>query len=110
MFGILVLELWLAITNLDPNQPAEIEASLSGITDRAATGEVLTAVKVDSVSTFDAPNAVAPKPVSAKVQGGRLARKLEPKSVTVISIEQSPDRNRSSKNLLQNTLQGLNEE
>jgi hypothetical protein len=28
-----------------------------------------------------------PKPVSAKLQGSRLTLKLEPKSVTVISVE-----------------------
>ncbi len=81
-------KLWLAITNLDPNQPADIEANLSGITAKSAVGETLTASKVDSVNTFDIPNTVVPKPVSAKVQGGRLALKLEPKSVTVISVEQ----------------------
>ena len=43
---------------------------------------------VSGVNTFDAPNAVVPKPVSAKVQGGKLALKLEPKSVTVVSVEQ----------------------
>jgi alpha-L-arabinofuranosidase len=81
-------KLWLEITNLDPNQPVEIEASLAGITAKAASGETLTAPKVDSVNTFEAPNAVVPKPISAKVQGGKLALKLEPKSVTVISVEQ----------------------
>jgi len=81
-------KLWLAVTNVDPNQPAEIEASLAGITAKSAAGETLTAPKVDSVNTFEAPNTVAPKPVSAKVQGGKLILKLEPKSVTVISVEQ----------------------
>ena len=81
-------KLWLAITNVDPNQPAEIEVSLTGTTAKSATGETLTAPKVDSVNTFDAPTTVAPKPVSAKVAGGKLAMKLEPKSVTVISVEQ----------------------
>ncbi len=80
-------KLWLAITNLDPNQPAEIEAGLSGFTVRSAAGVTLTAPKVDSVNTFDLPNTVVPKPISAKVQGGRLILNLEPKSVTVISIE-----------------------
>ena len=80
--------LWLALTNVDPNRPAEIEASLAGVTATSAAGETLTAPKVDSVNTFDAPNTVAPKPVSAKVQGGKLTLKLEPKSVTVISIGQ----------------------
>jgi len=80
-------KLWLEITNLDPNQPLEVEASLAGITAKSATGETLTAPKADSVNTFEAPNTVVPKPVSAKLQGSRLTLKLEPKSVTVISVE-----------------------
>ncbi|HEY1205409.1 MAG: alpha-L-arabinofuranosidase C-terminal domain-containing protein [Bryobacteraceae bacterium] len=81
-------ELWLEITNLDPDQPVEIEASLAGITAKSAAGETLTAPKVDSVNAFEAPSTVVPKPVVAKVQGGKLALKLEPKSVTVVSVEQ----------------------
>jgi len=80
--------LWVEITNVDPNQPVEIEVSLVGITPKSAAGETLTAPKVDSVNSFEAPNTVVPKPISAKVQGGKLALKLEPKSVTVISVEQ----------------------
>jgi alpha-N-arabinofuranosidase len=80
--------LWLAVTNVDPNRPVEVEASLSGVTATSAAGETLTAPKVDSVNTFESPNTVAPKPISAKVQGGRLSLKLEPKSVTVISVGQ----------------------
>jgi alpha-N-arabinofuranosidase len=66
----------------------EIEATLAGSTAKSAVGETLTAPKVDSVNTFEAQNAVVPKPVSAIVQGGKLTLKLEPKSVTVISIGQ----------------------
>src|SRR5204863_7074362 len=40
-------KLWLEITNLDPNKPVEIEAGLGGITAKSATGETLTALKVD---------------------------------------------------------------
>jgi len=81
-------KLWLEITNLDPNQPVEFEASLGGITAKSAAGETLSAPRVDSVNTFDAPKTVVPKPIAAKVQGGKLTLKLEPKSVTVISVEQ----------------------
>ncbi len=81
-------KLWLEITNVDPSQPAEIELSLSGMNARSAAGETLTAPKVDSVNAFDAPNAVVPKPIAAKIQGGKLTLKLEPKSVTVVSVEQ----------------------
>jgi alpha-N-arabinofuranosidase len=80
--------LWMAVTNVDPNRQVEIEASLSGVTAASATGETLTAPKVDSVNTFEAPNTVAPKPVAAKVQGGKLTLRLEPKSVTVIAVRQ----------------------
>jgi len=79
--------LWLEITNVDPNQPVEIEADLAGITAKSATGETLTAPKVDAVNDFDAPHVVMPKPVSARIQGGRLSIMVEPKSVTVLSIE-----------------------
>jgi alpha-N-arabinofuranosidase len=81
-------KLWLEITNVDPNQAVEIEVSLVGIMAKSAAGETLTAPKVDSVNSFEAPKAVVPKPISAKVQGGKLSLKLEPKSVTVISVEQ----------------------
>jgi alpha-N-arabinofuranosidase len=81
-------KLWLEITNVDPKQSVEIEASLVGITAKSAVGETLTAPKVDSVNTFDARDTVVPKPVSTRIQGGKLAVKLEPRSVTVISVEQ----------------------
>jgi alpha-N-arabinofuranosidase len=80
-------KLWLSITNLDPNRPVELEVVLSGLAVRSARGETLTAAKVDSVNTFDAPAAVAPKPFSATVAGGKLSLKLDPKSVTVVSLE-----------------------
>jgi alpha-N-arabinofuranosidase len=78
---------WLALTNLDPNRPVTVEASLSGLTPRSAAGETLTAPRVDSVNTFETPEAVVPKPISAMVDGSVLTLALEPKSVTVISVE-----------------------
>src|SRR5271165_3499166 len=81
-------KLWLALTNVDPNQAAEIEVSLTDLNAKSAVGETLTAPKVDSVNTFEAPNTVVPKPISANIAGGKVSVKLEPKSVTVISVEQ----------------------
>jgi alpha-N-arabinofuranosidase len=81
-------KVWLELTNLDPNQPVEIEASLAGITPKSASGQTLTAPKVDSINTFDVPNTVVPKAIAAKVQDGKVSLTLEPKSVTVISVEQ----------------------
>jgi alpha-L-arabinofuranosidase len=81
-------KLWLELTNVDPNESTEIELNIKGLAPKSAAGETLTAPKVDSVNTFDAPNTVVPKPISAKLQGGKLILKLEPKSVTVVSVEQ----------------------
>ena len=81
-------KLWLAVTNLDPNRPATVEARLAGLTPKSAAGETLTAPKVDSVNGFDAPSTVAPKPFTARIQGSALFLTLEPKSVTVISVDQ----------------------
>ena len=49
-------KLWLAVTNLDPNRSVAVEASLAGITPRSAAGETLTAPRVDSVNSFEAPS------------------------------------------------------
>jgi alpha-N-arabinofuranosidase len=73
--------LWLTVTNVDPNQPAEI-----ALTGRSAKGEVLTAPKVDSVNSFDAPNAVIPRPIEARGSGGKLVLTLPAKSVAVVAI------------------------
>jgi alpha-N-arabinofuranosidase len=81
-------KLWLAITNVDPNRPVDVDANIAGMTAKSASGETLTASKVDSVNTFDAPNVVMPKPISVKAQGGKLTLNLPPKSVTVVSVEQ----------------------
>jgi alpha-N-arabinofuranosidase len=80
-------KLWLAVTNLDPDRSAAVEVTLAGTTPRSAAGETLTAPRVDSVNTFEAPDTVVPKPIAAKVQGATLALALEPKSVTVVSVE-----------------------
>ena len=80
--------LWLAATNIDPAQPVEIAVRLPGINPRSAAGETLTAPAVDSVNTFDRPNIVVPKPVTARVIGDQLTLTLEPRSVSVISIRQ----------------------
>ncbi len=80
-------KLWLEVTNIDPNEPAEIDLSTAEVNAKSATGETLSAPKVDSVNTFDVPNTVVPKPISANIHEGKLVLKLDPKSVTVVSVE-----------------------
>ena len=78
--------LWLALANVDPHRPAEIATTLAGMTPRSASGETLTGAAIDSVNTFDAPSAVAPKPAQVNLEGQRLSLTLAPKSVTVIAV------------------------
>jgi alpha-N-arabinofuranosidase len=81
-------KLWLEITNVNPNEPLDVQVSVVGANLRSATGQTLTAARVDSVNRFDAPNTVMPKPISGKIQTSKLSLTLEPKSVTVVSLEQ----------------------
>jgi alpha-N-arabinofuranosidase len=81
-------KLWVEITNVDPSAALEVELNINGINAKSAVGETLTAPKVDSVNSFEAPNTVVPRRISAKADGGKLTLRLEPKSVTVFSVEQ----------------------
>ena len=80
-------KLWVEVTNVDPTKSVEVEFNLPGLSAKSAAGETLTAPKVDSINTFDSPNTVIPMPIAAKAQGGKLTLTLEPKSVTVVSVE-----------------------
>jgi alpha-N-arabinofuranosidase len=79
-------ELWMALTNVDPNRPVTISARVEGFVPRSAAGQTLSAPRFDSVNTFEAPDTVAPKPIAPKVQAGTVTLTLEPRSVTVVSI------------------------
>jgi len=80
-------KVWLAITNIDPNNPAEFTIAVPGVTAGKAVGETLSAAAIDSVNTFAAPNVVTPKPVSAQAANGKLTITLAPASVTVLALE-----------------------
>ena len=77
----------LEITNLDSENAVSIDADLAGVTAKSARAETLTASTVDSINTFESPKQVMPKPAAVKVQGGKLSIRVEPRSVTVVSIE-----------------------
>jgi alpha-N-arabinofuranosidase len=79
-------KLWLAVTNIDPNRPAEIAVAVEGARAGTVTGQVLTAATVDAVNTFAAPNAVAPKPIAGSVSGGTAHLTLPPKSIAVVAL------------------------
>jgi len=80
-------KVWIAVTNLDAKSPATFSVSLAGVKATKASGQTLSAPKVDSVNTFDAPNTVVPKALSAQVVGGELTITVAPASVTVLGLE-----------------------
>jgi alpha-N-arabinofuranosidase len=80
-------KLWLSLTNLDPNRAASIDVDVPGTKVTSARGLTLSAAKIDSVNTFEAPGTVAPKPFSAKAAGKKLIVKLAPASITVVELE-----------------------
>ena len=78
--------LWLALINVDPNQPASVAATIDGAAVRSATGQVLTAAAVDAHNSFDRPNEVVPRPFGGRISGGQLLFDLPPKSVAVVEL------------------------
>jgi alpha-N-arabinofuranosidase len=81
-------KLWIALTNVDANAPAQIDAQFQGIRARTASGTVLTADRVDAVNTYDKPDSVVPRQIAAQVSNGRISLTLPPRSVTVLSVTQ----------------------
>ena len=79
-------KLWIALTNVDANAPAQIDAQLQGILARTASGTVLTADRVDAVNTYDKPDSVVPRQIATRVSNGRISLTLPPRSVTVLSV------------------------
>ncbi len=80
-------KVWIAVTNIDAKQPATFSIALGGVKATKASGQTLSAPKIDSVNTFDAPNTVAPKAISAKIANGKLSVTVAPASVTVLGLE-----------------------
>jgi alpha-N-arabinofuranosidase len=78
--------LWLALVNVDPNHEATIRTSIGGAVARAATGELLTAAKVDAHNSFGHPNDVRPRAFTGRAAGGQLVFDLPPKSIAVVEV------------------------
>ncbi|HEX7854856.1 MAG TPA: alpha-L-arabinofuranosidase C-terminal domain-containing protein [Sphingobium sp.] len=79
--------IWLAITNIDPKQAANVAANLAGMPIKSVIGEILTAANVNAVNSFETPSAVVPRDFRAKASGGKLVLDLPPASVIVVRLE-----------------------
>jgi len=78
--------LWLAVTNLDPERAAQVDIDVDGMDVASASGQVLTAPRVDAHNTFDAAETVRPREISVQARGGALRLDLPGKSVTVVRL------------------------
>jgi len=78
--------IYLALTNLDPDRSARIDAALLGGRARGATGEVLTGPSMDAHNDFEAPDRVHPVPFSGREKNGHVYLDLPAKSVAVLRI------------------------
>lgn len=81
-------KLWAALVNLDARRPANTTISIPGIVAKSASGEVLTAARVDAVNSFERPQNVSPKPVHIEASQGNLVLRLPPKSLTVVMVDE----------------------
>ncbi|WP_333836746.1 alpha-N-arabinofuranosidase [Novosphingobium sp.] len=75
-------QLWLSVVNVDPETPTRVRLG----NFKTASGQVLTAAKVDTVNTFEAPNAVTPRAITGKAAGGAVVLDLPARSVTVVKL------------------------
>ena len=81
-------KLHLSMVNLDPNRSAQVSTRVAGATVKNITGRVLTAPAMNTINTFDKPDAVKPAPFTGfKVQGDQITLSLPSKSVVVLEIQ-----------------------
>lgn len=78
--------IYVAITNIDPNNPASIELPLDGYSIVSVKGETLYTSSIDAVNTFESPENVSPKEIDADVTGSKVSVTVHPQSLTVLSI------------------------
>jgi alpha-N-arabinofuranosidase len=79
----------VALTNVDPNRPANVELSLKGRSIAKVNGETFDSPAMDSVNMFDKPQTVAPRTLQVEQAGGAAKRELAPHSVTVVSLDET---------------------
>ena len=75
------------MVNINPNDPAEITLALAGLEQGTLSGRLLTAERLDSVNSYDAPETVRPVPFeAASWTGGRLHVEMPAKSIVVLTL------------------------
>jgi alpha-N-arabinofuranosidase len=81
-------EVVVGLVNLDPHTATDIRATLTGLNAKSVQGTILTADAMDAHNSFDAPQAVGPKPFKeARLSGAQLSLTLPAKSVLVLVLK-----------------------
>jgi len=80
-------KLHLSIVNLDPNRSAQVSMKIAGATAANINGRILTAPAMNTVNTFEKPDAVSPTAFrDFKIQGNQVTLTLPSKSVVVLEL------------------------
>jgi alpha-N-arabinofuranosidase len=81
-------KLHISIVNLDPNRASQVSTRITGATPRNITGRVLTAPAMNTINTFDKPDAVRPAPFTDfKILGDQITLNLPSKSVVLLELQ-----------------------
>lgn len=80
-------KVYLAVANINPNQAENLIISTKGLNLSKATGQILTADKLDAHNSFEAPSAITPTAYSASANNGQLTLTIPGKSVVVVALE-----------------------
>jgi alpha-N-arabinofuranosidase len=72
--------------NLHHESAEELQIEVRGASPAKAAGEVLTGPKIDSMNTFEHPDAVVPRKLDVSVTKTGITLKLPPRSVAVVAI------------------------
>jgi alpha-N-arabinofuranosidase len=78
--------LHVALVNLDPQAPIDLQVKIAGATPKPVTGRLLTAPAIDTVNTFAKPEAVKPVAFNgARAHSGGIRVVVPARSVLVLS-------------------------
>ena len=78
----------IALVNLDPEDPVDLQVALQGFQAESVTGRTLTAEAMDSHNTFEKPDAVIPKALDPVLLRNELSVALPARSVTVFRLQE----------------------
>jgi alpha-L-arabinofuranosidase len=78
----------VALVNLDPHNAARVVITIAGVKARAADGQILTARAINTINTFEQPDAVRPAPFSgASIADNLLTVDLPAKAVVMVNLK-----------------------